>query len=150
MVQLSHLYMAIGEKIALTIWTSVNKVISLLFNMLYGFVIAFLPRSKCLLILWLQSQCAVILEPKKIKSVTASSFFPSICHEVMGLDTMILSFLTIGKPAFSFSSFTLIKRLFSSSCLSATKVVSSAYLRLLIFSCKSWFQLVIHPARHFT
>ena len=73
-------------------WSFVGKVMSLLFNMLSRFVIAFLPRSKCLLISWLQSPSAVILEPKKIKSVTVSIVSPSICHEVMGLDAMILVF----------------------------------------------------------
>ena len=72
--------------------TFVGKVMSLLFNMLSRFVIAFLPRSKCLLISWLQSPSAVILEPKKIKSLTVSIVSPSICHEVMGLDAMILVF----------------------------------------------------------
>ena len=86
-VQLSHPYMTTGKTIALTGQIFVGKVISLLFNMLSKLVIAFLPRSKCLLILWLQSRSAVILEPKKIKSVTVS---PSICHEVMGPDAMIL------------------------------------------------------------
>ena len=92
MVQLSHLYMTTVKTIALTIWTFVSKVISLLFNMLSRLVIAFLPRSKCLLISWLQSPSAVILEPKKIKSVTASTVCPSICHEMMGPDAMILVF----------------------------------------------------------
>ena len=77
---------------ALTIWTFVGKVTSLPFNMLSRLVIAFLPRSKCLLISWLQSSSAVILEPKKIKSVILS---PSICHEVMGTDAMILVFLNV-------------------------------------------------------
>ena len=90
MVQLSRLYMTTGKTIALTIWTFASKVVSLLFNMLSRFVIAFLPRSKRLLISWLQSWSAVILE--KIKSVTASSFSPSICHKVMGLDAMIFVF----------------------------------------------------------
>ena len=84
MVQLSHPYMTPGRTIALTIWTFVSKVMSLLFNTLSRFVIAFLPRSKHLLISWLQSQSAVILEPKKIKSVTISVLSPSICHEMMG------------------------------------------------------------------
>ena len=83
-VQLSHPYMTTGKTIASTRWTFVNKVMSLLFNMLSRFVIAFLPRSKCLLISWLQSPPAVILEPKKIKSVTVFIVSPSICHEVMG------------------------------------------------------------------
>ena len=76
--------MTTGKTIALTIWTFVSKVMSLLFNMLSRFVIAFLPRSKHLLISWLQSLSAVILEPKKIKVVTASTFSPSVCYEVMG------------------------------------------------------------------
>ena len=92
MVQLSHPYMTAGKTIALTIWTFVSKVMSLLFNTLSRFVIAFLPRSKCVLISWLQSPSAVIWEPKKIKSVTASTVSPSICHEVMGLDAMVLAF----------------------------------------------------------
>ena len=115
-------------------WTFVSKLASLLFNMLSRFVIAFLPRSKHLLTSWLQSPTAVILEPRKIKSVTVSIVSPSICHEVMGLDAMILVFwMLCFKPAFSLSSFTFIERLFSSSSLSAIRVVSSTYLRLLIF-----------------
>ena len=93
MVQLSHPYMTAretGSHIVLTIWTFVSKVISLLFNTLSR--IAFLPRSKCLLISWLQSLSTVILEPKERKSVTASIFSPSICHEVMGTDVMVLVF----------------------------------------------------------
>ena len=83
MVQLSHPYITTGKTIALTVWTFVSKVMSLLFNTLSRFVIAFLPRSKCLLISWLPSLSTVILEPKKRKSVTTSTFSPSICHEVM-------------------------------------------------------------------
>ena len=79
MAQLSHPYMTTGKTIALTIQTFVGKIMSLLFNMLSRFVIAFLPRSKCLLISWLQSPSAVILEPPKIKSVTVSTVSPSIC-----------------------------------------------------------------------
>ena len=90
-VQLSHPYMTTG-KTALTRWTFVGKVMSLLFNMLSRLVIAFLPRSKSLLISWLQSPSAVILEPPEIKSYTFSTVSPSICHEVMGLDAMILVF----------------------------------------------------------
>ena len=90
--QLSHPYMTTGKTIALTIWTFVDKVMSLLFSMLSRLVITFLPRSKRLLISWLQSQSAVILEPRKIKSATVSTVSPSICHEVMGLDAMILVF----------------------------------------------------------
>ena len=106
----------------------------LLFNMLSRLVIAFLPRSKRLLISWLQSPSAVILEPPNTKSLTVSIVSPSICHEVMGQDAMMFVFWMLSfKPAFSFSYFTFIKRLFSSSLLSAIRVVSSAYLRLLIF-----------------
>ena len=90
MVQLSHLYMTAGKTMALTIWTFFSKVVSLLSNALSGFVIVFHPRSKSLLISWLLSLSAVILEPKKIKSATVSTFSPSICHEVMGPDSVIL------------------------------------------------------------
>ena len=92
MVQLSHPYMTTGKTIALTVWTFVSKVTSLLFNMLNSFAIAFLPRSKSLLISWPQSPFAVILEPKKIKSDTIPVVSPSVCHEVMGPDAMILVF----------------------------------------------------------
>ena len=88
-VQLSHPYMTTGKAIALTRWTFVGKVMSLLFNMLSRLVIAFLPRSKCLLISWLQSLPAVIWTPPKIKSLTISIFSPCICHKVMGLDAMM-------------------------------------------------------------
>ena len=84
--------MTTRKAIALTRRTFVGKVKSLLFNMLSRLIIGFLPRSKCLLISWLQSPSAVILEPKKIKSVTVSTVSPSICYEVMGLDVMILVF----------------------------------------------------------
>ena len=83
MVQLLHPYMTTGKTIVLAIWTFVGKVMSLLFNMLSRFVITFLPRSKNLLISWLQSLSTVILEPKKRKSVTVCTFFPSVCHEVV-------------------------------------------------------------------
>ena len=112
----------------------VGKVMSLLFNTLSRCVITFLPRSKHLLISWLQSPSEVILEPRKIKSVTVSIVFPSIYHEVMGPDAMIYVFWMLNfKPAFLLSSFTFIKRLLSSSSLCAIRVVSSAYLRWLIF-----------------
>ena len=108
----------------------------LLFTMLSRFVIAFLPRSKHLLISCLQSPSAEILEPKKIKSVSVSIVSPSICHELMGLDAMIFVYWMLNfKSVSSLSSFTFISRLFSSSSLSAIRVVSSAYLRLLIFLC---------------
>ena len=114
-VQLSHPYMTTGKTIALTRWTFVSKVMSLLFNMLSRLVIIFLPRSKHLLTSWLQSPSAVILELNKIKSTTVSTVSPTICHEVMGIDGMILVFWMLNfKPTISLSSFTF-KRLFSSS-----------------------------------
>uniref|UniRef100_A0AC11EJK4 Uncharacterized protein n=1 Tax=Ovis aries TaxID=9940 RepID=A0AC11EJK4_SHEEP len=91
-VQLSHPYMATGKTISLTRWTFVSKVMSLLFNMLSRLVITFLQRSKCLLISWLQSPSAVILEPRKIKLATISTVSPTISHEVMGPDAMIFVF----------------------------------------------------------
>ena len=109
-----------------------GKVMSLLFNMLSRLVITCLPRS--VFISWLRSPSAVILEPRKIKSATVSIISPPICHEVMGPDAMILVFWMLSfQSTFSLSSFTFIKRLFSSSSLSAIRVVLSAYLRLLIF-----------------
>ena len=99
MVQLSHLYMTAGKTTALNIPNTVGKVIALLFTTLSRFVIASLPRSQCLLISWLQSLSRVILEPKKIKSVTSSTLPPSTCHEVIGLDAMILATLSF-KSAF--------------------------------------------------
>ena len=98
-VQLSHAYMTTGKTIALTRWTFVGKVMSLLLNMLSRLVITFLPRSKRLLISWLQSPSVVIFESKKIKSATVS---PSICHEVLGPDAMILLFWMLSfRPSFS-------------------------------------------------
>ena len=91
MVQLSHQYMTTGKTIVLTVWTFVSEVMSLLSNALSRFVIAFFSRSKCLLISWLQSLSAVILEPQ-MKSVTVSIVSPSVCYEMMGLDAMILVF----------------------------------------------------------
>ena len=149
MVQLSHPCMTTGKTIALTIWTFVNKVMSLLSNMLFRFVIAFLPSSKHLLISWLKSPSAVILEPKKIKSVNVSFVSSSVCHEVMGPDPMIFVFWVLSfKLAFSLSSFIFIKRLCSSFLLSAMRVVSSAYLRLLIFLPA--ILIVLHLGWHFT
>ena len=125
MVQLSHPYVTTGKTIALTRWTFVGKVMSLLFNMRSRLIIAFVPRSKRLLISWLQSPPTVILEPPKIKSLTVSIVSPSICHEVMGPDARILVFWMLSfKSSFSLSSFTFIKRLFSSSSLSAIRVMS--------------------------
>ena len=132
-IQLSHSYMTTGKTIALTRRTFVGKVMSLIFNMLCRLVITFLPRSKCLLISWLQSPSAVILEPPKIVSHCFHYFpvcFPwsdgTGCHD---LCFWMLSF----KSTFSLSSFTFIKRLFSYPLLSAIRVLSSAYLRLSIF-----------------
>ena len=92
MVQVSHPHITTGKTIALTRETFVSKVMSLLFNMLSRLVIAFLSRSKRLIISWLQSPSAVILDSKKIRSIAISIVSPSICHEVMGLDAMILAF----------------------------------------------------------
>ena len=123
---------------------------SLLFNMLFRLVIAFLPRSKCLLITCLQSPSAVILELKKRKSVIASIISPSICHDVMERDAMILEFWILSfKPAFSLTYFIFIKRLFSSSSLSAIRVVSSAYLWLLIFLPAILITAYASSGRHF-
>ena len=115
----------------------VGQVMWVFFNMLSGLVITFLPTSKRLLISWLQSPSAVILEPRKIKSATASTASPPICHEVMGPDATILVFWMLSfKPTFSLSSFTFLKKLFSSSSLSAIRVVSSAYLRFIVMCHK--------------
>ena len=125
--------MTAGKTIALTKWTFAGKVMALLFNMLSRLVTVFFPRSKCLNS-WVQSPSTVILEPKKIKSVTVSIVSLSIFHQVMGPDAMIFIFLMLSlKPAFSLSCFTFIKRLFSSSCCFAFRVVSSVYLKSLIF-----------------
>ena len=125
--------MTTGKTIALTIWTFVGKVMSLLSNMLSRLVIAFLIRSKRLLISWLQLLSKVILEPKKIKSVTVPICLLSICYEVMGLDAMILVFWMMSfKPTFSLL-FHLHQEALNSCSLSAIRVVSSVYLRLLIF-----------------
>ena len=112
MAQISYPYMTTGKTIALTRQTLVSKIMSLLFNMLSRLIILLLSRSKRLLISWLQSPSAVILEPEKIKSVTVSIVSPSICHEVMGPDALILVFGMLSfKQAFSLSSFTFINRL---------------------------------------
>ena len=134
MVQFSHPYMTTGKTIDLTIWTFVSKMMSLLFNMLFKLVIAFLPWSKHLLISWQQSPPTLILESKKVKSDTVSTFVTSICHEVIGPDSIILIFWMLScKPDFSLSSFTFIKRLFISSSRSGIRVESSAYLSFFIF-----------------
>ena len=151
-VQLSHPYMTTGKTIALTRWTFVGKVMSLLFNMLSRFVIAFLLEQasfNCMAVVTICSDFGAQ------KNVIVSIVSPSICHEVRGLDAMILvSWMLSFKPTFSLSSFTF-KRLFSSSSLSATSVVSSTYLSLLIFFpailipvCASFSStfLLMHPA----
>ena len=123
---------------ALTRQTFVGKIMSLLFNILSKLVIAFLPSSKRLLISWPQSPSAVIFENKVSHYFIVS---PSVCHEMMGLDAKIFVFLMLSfKPAFSCSSFSFIRKLFSSS-LFAIKVVSCAYIRLLIF-----FPAILFPA----
>ena len=149
-IQLSHPYITTGKTIALIRQNFVGKVMSLLFSMLSRLVITFLSRSKRLFTSWLQSPSALLLEPKKIKSITVSIVFPSIYREVMGPDAMVLVFWMLSfKPTFSLSSFTFIRRIFSSSSLSAIRVVSSAYLGLLIFLPAIWFQLLLHPAQNF-
>ena len=133
MVQLSHLYMTAGKTIASAIWTFVSKVLSLLFNMLSRFVIAFLPRRTCLSVSWLQSPLAVFLEPKKIKSYTTSVF--PLLFAMKWWDQV--PWCQFFECWVSSQLFTLLfqphQRLFSSSSFSAIRVVSSAYLRLLIF-----------------
>ena len=133
-VQLSHPYMTTGKTRALTRWTLVGQVMSLLLNMLSRLIITFLPRSKHLLISWLHSPSAVILEPKKKKSDTVFTVSPSTYYEVIEPDAMIFVFWMLSvKSVFPVSSLTLIKRLVSSSSLFSIRVVSSVYLRLLIF-----------------
>ena len=131
-VQLSHSYMTTGKTITLTRWTFVGKVMSLHFNMLSRLVITSLPRSKPLLISWLQSPSTVIWKPKKV--CHCFHYFPIYLPWSDGTRCHDLGFLNVSfKPIFSLSSFTFIKRLFSSSSLSAISVVLSAYLRLLVF-----------------
>ena len=128
----------------------VGKEMSLFFNMLSSLVIAFLLRSKRLLISWLQSLSIVISGTKKIKSVSASTFSSSVCHKVMGPDAMILVFWMLKfKPAFSLYFFTLIKSLFTSSSLSLELYCLHIW-GCWYFSWQSWFQLVLHLAQHFT
>ena len=130
--------------------TFVGKVMSLLFNMLSRFVIVFLPRSKHLLISWLQSSSVVILEPKKSKYVTASTVSLSICHEMRGLDAMILVFECWASSQPFRSSLTLSSR---GSLVLHFLPVKWYHLHIWgcwYFSQKFWLQLVIHPAWHFT
>ena len=145
MVQPSHPYMTTGKTTVLTRQIFVGKVVSLLLNMLFNMVVAFLPRSKRLLISWLQSPFAVILEPPKIKSLTVAIVCPSVCHEVMGPDAMIFVFWILNfKPTFSLS-FTL-----SRGSLIPLRFLLYGWCHLHIwgywyFSRQSWFQLVLHP-----
>ena len=139
-VQLSHPYLTTGKTIALTRWTFVDKVMSQLFNMLSRLVITFLPKGKPLLISWLQSPSAMILQPPKIKSATVSTVSPSISHEVMGPDAMILVFWMFSfKPTFLLSSFTFIKRFFRKGlAMIYTRVLPAISDRWLIISSWSW------------
>ena len=150
-VQLSHPYMTTGKTIALIRGPFVGKVMSRLLNILSRLVITFLPRSKCLLISWLQSPSAMILEPPKIKSATVSTVSPSIYPEVMGLDVMILVFWMLSfKPNFH-SPVSLSSR----GSLVLLHFLPLAWCYLLIwgywyFSWQSWFQLVLLPAQCFS
>ena len=142
--------MTTGKTIALTRQTFVGKAMSLLFNKLSRLVIVFLPRSKHLLISRLQAPYAVILEPKKINSVTVSIVSPSICHGVMKPDATISVFWMLSfKPASSLFSFTF-KRLFSYSSLSGIGWYHLCIWFYWYFSWKFWFQLVLHLAWNFT
>ena len=127
--------MTTGKTVALTRWTFVDKVMSLLFNKLSRLLITFLPRSKCLLISWLQSPSAVIFEPPKIKSLTISIVSPSICHEVMGPDAMILVFCCpfSSCPQFSPESEPfLVSQLFASGGQSIEASTSASVLPMII------------------
>ena len=149
MVQLSHPYMTTGKTMALTTWTFVSKVMSLLFNTLSRFVIAFLPRSSHFLISWLQSPSAMILESKERKSVIASTYSP-ICHEVMGPNAMILVFLVWVLNWLCYSPSSPSSR---GSLVSLCFLPFERYHRHMwgcwCFSRQSWFQLVAHPAQRF-
>ena len=150
MVQLSHPNKTTGKTIALTKQTLDSKVVSLVFNTLSRFVTAFLTRSKCFLISC-QSLWAVILKLKKIKSVTASTFSPFICRKVMGLDAIILVFHTEFQAIFSYFLLSPSSR----GSLLPLYFLSLEWCHLHIWGCwyfsqQSWFQLVIHPAQHFT
>ena len=139
--------MTTGKSIALPVWTFAGNVMYLLFHMLHRIVIAFLPRNKCLLISWLQPPSAVILEPKKIKSVTGSTFSLPICHEMMRPDAWAQLFVFF----LSWFSNQLFHhphhpQLFSSSLLSAIRMVSSAYLRWFSSSYLDSSLWVIQPS----
>ena len=149
-VQLSHPYMTTGKTIALTRQTFVGKVMSLLLNMLSRLVIAFLPRSKHLLISWLQSPSSVILKPPKIKSVTVSTVSPSICHEAMGSDAMIL----VSECWVLSQLFHCPLSLSSRGFLVPLHFLPKGWCHLHIWGYwylfwESWFQLMLHLAQHF-
>ena len=157
MVQLSQLYVTIGNTTAMTMQIFACRIMSLLFNTLSSFVITFLPSHKRLQISRLQSPSTVILEPKKRKSVTTSTFSSSNCHEVMGLDDMILVFFFV---FFFFLIFSLSQLFHSPPSPSSRGCLDPLYFLPLewydphIWGCWSfshlpWFQLVIHPAWHF-
>ena len=154
MIELSYPYMTTGKTIAFIRWALVGKVMSLLFNKLSRLVLAFLPWSKCLLISWLQSPSAVILERKKIKSVTVCIFPLSICCEVMGPDAMILIFCKLSFKSVFHSPLSLSSR----GSLVPLHFLPLDWYHLHIwahhsnccyFSTLSWFLLLIHPAWHF-
>ena len=144
MVQLLHPYMTTGKTIVLTRLIFVSKVMSLPFNMLPRWVIVFLPKSKQLLILWLQSPSPVILETKKMKSLTVSIVSPSICHEVMGPDAMILVFWCWVLSQFFHSPISLSSR---GSLVLLHFLHNWGYW---YFSWQSWFKIVLQPAQHFS
>ena len=151
MVQLSHPYMTTGKTIACIIQIFVSKVMSLLFNMLSCFAIAFLPRNKRLLISQLQSLSTMLLEPKKRKSFTVSTFSPSICNEVMGSDAMILVFWMLRfKPAFHSPLLPSSRGSLVPLHFLPLKWYHLHIWRGLYFLWQSWLQLMIHPAWHFT
>ena len=140
---------AVDETFQKKILVSWEKMMSPLFNVLSRFVIAFLPRSKRLLISWLQSPSVVILEPKKIKSVTVSIISPSVCHEVIGPDAMILVFWMLSfRPSFHSPLLPWLR-----GCLIPLHFLPLEWYHLHIWGCwyfswQSWFQLVIHPTWH--
>ena len=148
MVQHSHAYMTTGKNIALTIQTFLSRVMCLLFSTLSRFFIDFLQGAS-VLNSWLQSPSAVILEPKKINSVTVSTFYPSICHKVVGLDAMILVFESWVLSQFFHSCLSPL-----SKCFLVLRFLPLRWCHLHIWGCyfsqQSWFQLVVHPAWHFT
>ena len=149
MVQPSHPYMTTGKNHSFDQMDFVGKVMSLFLNMLSRFVIAFLPRSKCLLLSWLQPPSAVISEPQKIKSLTVSIVSPSICHEVMAPDAMISVFWMLSwvfhSPLSLSSRGSLVPLQFRPWGWYLLHTWGYWY-----FSQKSWFQLVLHPIVHFT